>query len=153
MKNIKRSFLIITALFSLALVGCTTTPGSVTMTPAQLTTAVSVGVQVGLDVYPAATPDVALARDSICAAASSANTSPEAIVNDLAALNLTNSNSKLIVDSALLVYEGVYTAIGTNTTGQIQPYLTALCAGMTAGLPPATTTAKASRKLLPPHLR
>jgi hypothetical protein len=123
------------------------------LTPAALTTEVSQGIQVGLDVCPAAAPDVALARDMICTAASITNTDPAAIVAWLQGAGITNSNSKLIVDSALLVYEGVWTIIGTNTTDQIEPYLTALCAGFTAGLPPVATTAKASRKLLPPHLK
>lgn len=133
------------------MVGCSTV--APLLTPAALTREVSQGIQIGLDVSPSSAPDVALARDSVCLAAQSTNTSPAAIVADLATLNITNSNSKLIVDGALFLYEDVYNLIGTNTTGQIQPYLTALCAGMTAGLPPVTATAKASRKLLPPHLK
>ena len=136
---------------SLFMVGCKT--ASPLLTPAALTSEVSQGIQIGLDVYPAAAPDVALSRDIICTAAQSTNVNPAAIVSDLAVLNITNSNSKLIVDGALFAYEQVYVLIGTNTTAQIAPYLTALCDGFTQGLPPVSATAKASRKLLPPHLK
>ena len=148
MKNIKALALLTASLF---LAGCSTV--APLLTPAALTSEVSQGIQVGLDVSPSSTPDVALARDVICSAAQSTNVNPQMIVNDLQVLNLTNSNSKLIVDGALMIYENVWMLIGTNTTAQIEPYLTALCAGFTQGLPPVTATAKASRKLLPPHLK
>jgi PBP1b-binding outer membrane lipoprotein LpoB len=148
MKHITIIALLATSLF---MAGCSTT--SPLLTPAALTSEVSGGIQVGLDVYPAAALDVALARDIICVEATTGNITPQAIVNDLTALNITNSNSKLIVDGALLVYEGVYTALGTSTTAGAQPYLDALCAGFRAGLPTATATVKASQKILPPHLR
>jgi hypothetical protein len=135
---------------SLFLVGCSTvTP---LITPAALTTEVSLGIRVGLDVSPSSAPDVATARDMICWSASITNTDPAAIVAWLQGSGITNSNSKLIVDGALLVYEGVWTALGTNTTDQVEPYLVALCAGFTAGLPPAAAPAKVSRQILPPHL-
>ena len=133
------------------LCGCKT--AAPLLTPAALTSEVSVGIQVGLDVYPAAAPDVAMARDVVCASASSTNVNPAAIVADLQTLGITNTNSKLIVSAALLVYQGVYDLIGTGTTIQVQPYLAALCAGFTQGLPPVTAKAKSTRKLLPPHLR
>lgn len=138
-------------LLAVLLCGCnTTTP---LITPAQLTSDVSGGIRIGLDVYPAAAPDIALGRDVICTAANNTNTDPAIIVNDLAALNITNSNSKLIVDGAIFAYEKVYAIIGTNTTTQVQPYLAALCDGFTAGLLSVTSTARVSRQILPPHLR
>jgi hypothetical protein len=135
------------------LVGCSTV--SPLVTPAALTAEVSVGIQVGLNVYPAAAPDVAIARDIICTAAQSTNVSPANIIADLEAAGITNSNSKLIVNAAVLVYSGAYDLIGTNTTGVIQPYAQALCQGFTQGLPPSTPAAavRASRQILPPHLR
>ena len=136
---------------SLSLVGCSTTTPLIT--PAELQSDVSGGIKIGLDVYPAAAPDVALARDVICVAASSPNTSPADIVNDLMALNIASSDSKLIVDGALFVYEKVYTALGTNATAQAAPYLTALCNGFTAGLPDSVATVKGARQSLPPHLK
>jgi hypothetical protein len=149
----KTALLTLTLLAGLALTGCSTTS---VMTPAALQTAVSTGVQVGLDVYPQAAPDVALARDVICAEASSTNVNPATIVNDLSAAGITNSNSKLIVDGALLAYEGVWSLIGTNATTAMEPYLQATCAGLTAGLPPVAAPAavrRVSAQLLPPHLR
>src|ERR1017187_9980659 len=137
---------------SLFMVGCSTvTP---LITPAQLTSDVSGGIKIALDVSPSSAPDVALARDVICSAAPApTNPSPAAIVSDLQNIGITNTTSKVIVDAGFLAYENVYNLIGTNTTGQIHPYLAALCSGFTAGLPPVTATAKASRKLLPPHLK
>ena len=150
---------------SLFLVGCTTTTPLIT--PAALTSDVSGLTKIGLDVYPAGVPDVALARDVICAAASSSTTSPDAIVADLAALNIGSSQSKLIVDGALFAYEQVYALLGTNATAQAGPYLTATCAGLTAGLPVVTPVvpvtpvtpaaaakvAKSAHQTLPPHLK
>jgi hypothetical protein len=151
----KLKSLITIALSSLLLVGCSTVSSLVT--PTALTSSVATGVQVGLDVYPAAAPEVALARDVICADASKTNTNPQAIVNDLSALGIADSNAKLIVDGALLAYDGVYLLIGTNADTKMEPYLTALCAGLTAGLPPpASAAVKASRPataILPPHLK
>ncbi|HUD76003.1 MAG TPA: hypothetical protein VMQ76_13105 [Terracidiphilus sp.] len=132
------------------LCGCQT--ASSLLTPAALTTEVATGVRVGLDVYPAAAPGVMVARDSICAAAMSTNTSPAAIVADLENLGVTDSNTKLIVDAALLLYEGVYDLIGTNNTGKVQPYTQALCDGLTQGLPGAGVARKAMMQpILPPH--
>jgi hypothetical protein len=136
---------------SLFMVGCTTV--APLLTPAQLTSDVSGGIKIALDVSPSSAPDVALARDVICSAASSTNSSPAAIVADLATLNITNTTSKVIVDAGFLAYENVYALIGTNTTSQIQPYLAALCDGFTVGLSPVTANAKASRQILPPHLK
>jgi hypothetical protein len=140
-----------TSILAVLLCGCNTVKPY--LTPAALTSEVSQGIKIGLDVDPAATPDVAMARDVVCSAASSTNVNPSAIVADLQNLGITNSNSKIIVDAALLVYEGVYDLIGTNTTTQVQPYLAALCDGFTAGLPSVTSTARVSRQILPPHLR
>ena len=136
---------------SLFMVGCSTV--APLLTPAALTSEVSQGIKIGLDVYPAAATDVALARDVVCAAAVSTNVSTATIVSNLESAGITNSNSKIIIDGALLLYDGVYNLIGTNNTGVVQPYTTALCDGFTAGLSPVTATAKASRKLLPPHLK
>ena len=152
--NTKLSLLLI-PLAALLIAGCKTTPAL--LTPAAVTQEVALGVRVGLDVYPQATAEVALSRDVICAAAAVTNINPAAIVADLATLNITNVESKLIVDAALLVYEGVYSLIDTNSTVQIQPYLVALCDGLTQGLPPVTGSLMrvnaVSRQILPPHLR
>jgi hypothetical protein len=148
MKHLMKLIPIVAAL---VLCGCNTVKPY--LTPAALTSEVSQGLKVGLDVYPAAAPDVALARDVICAAAVSTNVSTGTIVSNLQAVGITNSNSKLIIDGALMIYDGVYVLIGTNNTGVIQPYTTALCDGFTAALAPASPAAKVSRQLLPPHLK
>ncbi len=140
--------MIIAGMVVCLLVGCSST--SKLLTPAALTSEVATGVSVGLDVYPAATPEVKIARDVICAEVGRSNVQPAAIVADLTAAGITNSNSKLIVDGALLVYNGVFTLLGTNVTlSAAQPYLNALCDGLTQGIPSVT----AARRLLPPHLK
>jgi hypothetical protein len=147
--------LIAASLACILFTGCKTTPAL--LTPAAVTQEVALGVRVGLDVYPQATAEVALARDVICAAAAVTNINPSAIIADLATLNITNAESKLIVDAALLVYENVYALIDTNSTVQVQPYSVALCNGLTQGLPPVTSSLMrvnaVSRQILPPHLK
>lgn len=145
----KRLLFSIPLLTAALLCGCNTVKPL--LTPAALTSEVATGVRVGLDVYPAAAPGVALARDSICTAAMSTNTSPAAIVADLQALGVTDTNTKIIVDAALLLYEGAYDLIGTNNTGKVQPYTQALCDGLTQGLPSAGVARKAVQPILPPH--
>jgi hypothetical protein len=138
------------AALALPFMGCSTVAKYIT--PAALTSEVSQGIKVGLDVYPQAAPEVAIARDAICANASNGVVDPQQIVNNLEALGITNSNTKLIVDGALLVYEGVYVLVGTNNTAVVQPYMNALCAGFTAGLP-LVATSRRTAQILPPHLK
>jgi hypothetical protein len=133
------------------LVGCQNGPPLIT--PAALTKDVSLGIRIGLDVSPSSAPDIATARDMICWSASITNTDPAAIVAWLQGAGITNTESKLIVDGAIFIYEKAWTAIGTNTTDQIEPYLVALCAGFTQALPPPVVTYKMSQQILPPHLK
>ena len=108
---------------ALLFTGCASTPGPtpVLLTPAAVTQEVAIGVSVGLDVYPQATMEVALARDVICAAATVTNANPTLIVADLANLNITNAESKLIVSAALLVYEGFTTSSGPTHRRRLSP--------------------------------
>src|ERR1019366_4099337 len=96
-------FLITLALLtaSLFMVGCKT--ASPLLPPAALTGEVASLTQIGLDVYPAAGPEVALARDVICGAASVTNVDPAAIVRDLSTLTTTNAETKIIVDGAMFL--------------------------------------------------
>ena len=150
----KNTILASIALAGLLTAGCKTTPNL--LTPAALTSEVALGVRVGLDVYPEAAPGVALSRDVVCTAAANTNVTPAAIVADLQAMNVTNTNVKLIVDAAVLLYEGVFDLIGTNAPPEIQAYTTALCNGLTQRLPPvagARTMMATKPQILPPHWR
>jgi hypothetical protein len=144
--------LIAASLACILFTGCSTTPSI--KTTAAVTRDVAGLTRIGLDVYPQATPEVALARDVICGAASVTNVNPAAIVADLSKLTTTNAETKIIVDGAMWVYEQVYDQIGTNTTYQIQPYLQAVCDGLTQALPSAslmTVNGVPRKVLLPPH--
>jgi hypothetical protein len=144
----KTAVVLLAALF---LCGCNTVKPY--LTPAALTTEVAEGVQLGLDSYPAAAPDIALARDAICSVASTTNVSPTAIVNDIAALGITNNVSKVLINAGVQVFEDTYALLPATDVATVQPYVAALCTGFTQGLPPSSATAKNNRKLLPPHLR
>ena len=148
MKNMKT---LASVLAAAVLVGCSTV--SPLVTPAALTAEVSLGVQSGLSIYPSAKPDIQLAQGVVCAAAQSTNTNPTMIVNDLQALGITNSYSVLIVNGAVLAYTTVYDLIGTNSTTVVEPYLTALCNGMTEGLASTSSSTQAKHRLLTPHLK
>lgn len=148
MKNI----IPIVSLAVLLCAGCSTVAPY--LTPAALTSEVSQGIQVGLEAYPAAAPDVALARDVICAESTKGVTDPAVLVADLQAIGFTNAYTKIIVNGALLIYDAVYVSIGTNSAAAMQPYVDALCAGFTAGLPPVSPAVLArGTKKLPPHIR
>jgi hypothetical protein len=130
------------------LVGCSTVKPY--LTPVALTAEVSQGIKSGLGFYPSAAPDVQLAQGVICTLAQSTNTNPALIVSDLQGIGITNGYSALIVNAAVLSYETVYDLIGTNSTDVVEPYLTALCNGFTAGLAPST---QVKHPLLTPHLK
>ena len=162
MKPKTPSFILVKVLLFISLAGplvifatsCSTTGGaSALLTPDALTSEVSQGIAIGLAVYPAAQPEVAVARDLICAEVGRSNVNPAAIVADLSSLNITNQTAKVIINAGILVYNTVFTLISTNATASAQPYLDALCSGFTEGLPPANLAARSHRKPLPPHLK
>lgn len=104
------------------------------MTPSQLASNVSQGVQLGLAVYPPAAPEVAVARDVVCADVAKTNVNPADIVMDLQKAGITSEQAKIIINGAVLIYNQVWTLLPNNDAAE--PYLAALCAGLTAGLPP-----------------
>lgn len=151
----KTPILLSLGLAALLTAGCKTTPPPL-LTPGAVAGDVATLTRIGLDVYPQATLEVALSRDVICGAAAVTNVNPTAIFADLSSLNLTNVETKIIVNGAMWVYQQVYNAIGTNTTSQIQPYLQAVCDGLTQALPPTSSAlvrVNVVPKALPPHLK
>lgn len=139
------------ALSGLLLVGCGTV--QTIETPSQLTADISGGVAIGLDVYPAARPEITIAREVICAEVGKTNVNPVTIVADLGQAGITNSNSKLIVDGVIFAYNKVFNLLGDVSTNMplAQSYLDATCKGLTDGL--GGTAPMAKRAALAPHLR
>lgn len=141
---------------ALAVVGCGTTgttPGpSPLLTPAALRLEVGAGVRIGLDLYPAATPEVSIARDLICSEVAKTNVDPNAIVHDLETLGLTNQHTKLIIDLGIVVYNTAFSLIPTNSLTNAQPYLDSLCGGFSDALAPAHMGTM-RKQILPPHLK
>ncbi len=129
----------------LILAGCGTTP---VLTPAQVTQTVSTGILIGLEAYPQATPEVTIAGVIICAEAAKTNVNPQVIAADLAAAGVTNSQSRLIVNGGLLVFETAINLAGTNVDAAL-PYLQATCEGFRQALP---SPIMRKARVLPPHL-
>jgi len=144
-----------------ALVGCALFTGCSTITPSFTQQTVYEGVSIGLSIYPQAEPEVRIAGEIICAEAAKTNISFEEITRDVDAAGLTNKNSKLIVQGALLAFNTAVNILGLQDQFEKQrPYLVATCAGINDALPPRpglAMTARASKvanpkKPLPPHL-
>ena len=138
---------------TLAFTGCKTAPG--TLTKSAISGAVSGSVSIGLWKYPQAEPEVRIAETVICSAANSTNVQPTQIVDALEKAGITNDSSKFILNGVVAIYNGVFTSYGDawiQNQPALQGYLSAVCDGMTAALPP-NAPGKFSVKLLPPHLK
>ena len=144
-----------------ALIGCALFTGCSTITPAFTQQSVYETVSIGLSIYPQAEPEIRIAGEIICAEAAKTNISFEEITRDVDAAGLTNKNSKLIVQGALLAFNWAITGLGLQDKFEKQrPYLVATCDGLKAALPERTGVAMSARsavavkpkKALPPHL-
>jgi hypothetical protein len=136
-------------LLAVALLGFGCTKPSGPMTHAALTAAIATGEQFALLSHPEVAPDLRAGADVVCAVANGTNASPEAIVAALTAANITNSESRLILNFSLALFDTATASI-TNTAA-FKPWAVDLCNGMTAGLP--TNSGHRNRAvLLPPHL-
>lgn len=127
------------ASLSVLLCGCSTTRPL--LTPAMMQEGVRTAVTYGLDKYPNATVYVRAAEPIICSASEGTNLAPAQIVSELQEADvLRTPEALLIVNSALLLYEGVYNAYGAdavNNSAVLQPYLHAVCLGIGQGQPQA----------------
>lgn len=134
----------------LFLTGCVPGGGGTNpwLTPAAITGDVRDTVQLGLVVYPKAKEEVAIARDVICNAAGNTNFSSAVILDSLEKAGITNSNSKIIVNGVLFIWNRVEPLVGTN----VHIYAEAVCLGMREGTGVNLSAAK-SAKPLPPHLK
>jgi hypothetical protein len=151
-KTMKNAIALLSLAGLLLVSGCSTVQPSPTLGPTVLTAAVSLGVSFGLEQHPEAAPYVKIAETTICAAAAGTNIAPADIVSALSGAGITNAEAKLIVNGSLAIYNVAYAQYGTNLT-KFKPYAQALCDGIRQGLPPGNMTARASKQVLPPHLR
>ena len=103
------------------------------LTPAAIQSDTALATSLGVTAYPQYKPAITLARDLICTAAATTNNDPTKIIADLTGAGITNSQTTLIVYAGLILYEQAYSALGSNAT-KAQPYLQAVCSGLSAGL-------------------
>lgn len=116
--------------------GCSTTKPLIS--PALLQQGVSSAVAFGTAKYPSAVPFVRAAEPVICSASEGTNLAPAVVVAAIQEANvLQTAESVFIVNSALLLYEGVYNAFGAdavNNSAQLKEYLHATCLGIGQGI-------------------
>lgn len=133
----------------LLLCGCSATKPL--MSPALLQQGVSSAVAFGTAKYPTALPFVRAAEPIICSASEGTNLSPAVVVAAIQQANvLQTPESVFIVNSALLLYEGVYNAFGAdavNNSAQLKEYLHATCLGIGQGI----VAIRAGPMALPPR--
>ena len=104
-------------------------------------TSVSTGVALGVRRYPETKLYLQVATPIICAQASSTNVTPEQIIaalgNSPEATAAATPQGKLILNGALVLYFGIFDAIGIKDMPTLQNYLGWTCEALTLGLPPA----------------
>lgn len=124
---------------ALAVTGCST-PN--TVGPAVVQIAVQTGAAYGMQQDTNTIPYIRAATPVICNAAGSGTLDPAAVVAALQSSNadaLKTPAAIIIINGALALYEAVYAQYGTNIQASVvQPYLQAVCSGLTAALPTAT---------------
>ena len=105
------------------------------LTQTMVTEAVTFGVQQDTNTVPY----LRACKDVICGLSAQSVVDPAAIVAALessSAKELKTPEGKLILNGALAIYETVYYYYGADVTAsKVEPYLVALCNGLTAGLP------------------
>ena len=117
--------------------GCKTGP----LAKSLYVTSVSTGVALGVQRYPETRLYLQVATPIICAQASSTNVTPEQIIKALGdspeATAAASPQGKLILNGALVLYFGIFDAIGIQNMPVLQNYLSWTCEALTLGLPAA----------------
>jgi len=123
-------------LLALLLTGCKTS--SPLISPTLVQQGVATGVSYSVARYTNAVPYLRAADTIICSAANSTNIAPAQIVAAIEAAGLTKTpESVLILNSALLLYIGVWQSYGNdavNNVPTLKLYLQATCNGIQQGL-------------------
>lgn len=132
----KRTSLMLLLAVSLLICGCAGTRPLIT--PGMLQQGVGSAVAYGVHKYPGARPFVSAAQPIICSASEGTNLAPAEVVAALEDANvLRTPESVFIVNSALLLYEGIYNAFGADAVDnseQLRSYLHATCLGIGLGI-------------------
>lgn len=119
------------------LCGCANKP---LLSPALVQAGVAAAVSYGVSKKPEAIPFVRAVEPVICSASESTNLAPAEVVLAIQQSGaLKTPESVLIVNSALLLYSGIYNSFGADAVNQnalLQAYLHATCVGIGQGLPP-----------------
>lgn len=148
-KSLRVFITLLSAVALLALAGCA--GGKVNISPAIVQQGVATSVAYSVTKYPQALPYLRAAAPVICSAANSTNLSPAQVIAALESSNaalLKTPEAALIMNTALLLYIGVYESYGDNALNNypaLRPYLQATCDGMNDGvsgkkIQPATPT-------------
>lgn len=144
------SFLALIALA--ALTGCATTNP---LGPAAVEIAVQTAATYGVQKDPNVVPYLKAAAPVVCSMAGSEMLDPAAVVAALEQSNieaLKTPEATIIMNGALALYGAIYASYGEQVkTSQVQPYLQAVCTGLTMALPGnvAALAARAHPKQLP----
>jgi hypothetical protein len=146
---------------TVALTGCASTnsTNSVTppnpiigalLSPANLQLGVASAASLVLALDPSAKPEFIIAKDLVCGEVAKGNVDPNAILDAVNQLGLTNAIANAAIRGGIFIYDEVFQAVSTNTTAKIDIYTAPLCNGLADALPLAS--ARMSRKLpLHPH--
>ena len=128
---------------TLILSGCSSTRPI--LSPAMLQAGVQSAVTFGVSKYPDAIPYVRAVEPIVCAASEGTNLAPAEVVAAIQDADvLKTAESVFIVNSALLLYQGIYNAYGADAVNQsesLRAYLHATCIGIGQGLPPGAVVA------------
>lgn len=150
-----QSILLAVALCAGLFTGCATANKPLTVAIVQAT--VSTGAAFGIEQDPTIVPYLRAATPVICNAAGQGQLDPSQVVQALQAADVAALKTPLgvsVINSALAIYEAVYSYYGTNVQSSvIQPYLQGVCLGLESALPPAGLMMKAAGKPLPPHVQ
>lgn len=143
-------------LFALALAGCATTPAPNPnpIAPSLVEIAVQASVTYGIAEKPSAIPYLQASKLVICAAAANNVLGPQQVIDALEnseAVALKTPEGVIILNAALSLYGVIYVSYGANVPDStVQPYLQAVCNGMTLALP---STNKLPIAISVPHLK
>jgi len=138
-----RKILLFSILPVLVLCGCSATKPLIS--PSLVQQGVRASVSYGVAKYPSALPFVRASEPIICAASEGTNLAPAQVVAAIQQADILKTpESVFIVNSALLLYEGIYNAYGSNAVNNaamLRDYLHATCLGIGQGLQPGGVVA------------
>lgn len=139
--------LFLVPLFALvALTGCATTNP---LGPAAVEIAVQTAATYGVQKDPNVVPYLKAAAPIVCSMAGSEMLDPAAVVAALEQSNvaaLKTPEATILMNGALALYGAIYASYGDDVKASaVQPYLQAVCTGLTMAVP-QNTTAIAARK-------